>query len=48
MREMGRRGAALLLEMLEQPDREPVHVRLPGELMLRTTTGPPGAQVTAV
>jgi DNA-binding LacI/PurR family transcriptional regulator len=39
MREMGRRGIALLLRALEEPSTPPEHVRLPAELVVRQTCG---------
>lgn len=40
--EMGSRAVQLLLERLEDPDRIPVQVRLPVELVVRGSTGAPG------
>jgi DNA-binding LacI/PurR family transcriptional regulator len=41
MYELGRRGAALLLEALERPSTPRASVDLPVELVVRRTTGPP-------
>jgi LacI family repressor for deo operon, udp, cdd, tsx, nupC, and nupG len=39
MRELGRRGVDLLLRTLDEPNAPPEHVRLPGELVVRGTSG---------
>jgi len=44
MRAMGKRGAELLLQMLDEPERLPEHIRLPAELVVRRTSAPPPRQ----
>jgi DNA-binding LacI/PurR family transcriptional regulator len=39
--ESGQRGVELLLRTLKDPDTEPIHERLPTELIVRGTTAPP-------
>ncbi|MDP8924489.1 MAG: LacI family transcriptional regulator [Chloroflexota bacterium] len=41
MREMGRRGVELLLRDIEEPEASVEHVRLPTELIVRASCGPP-------
>jgi DNA-binding LacI/PurR family transcriptional regulator len=39
--ESGKRGAELLLQVLEDAETEPVHLELPTTLVQRATTAPP-------
>jgi DNA-binding LacI/PurR family transcriptional regulator len=41
--EMGRNGLRLLLDTMEAPDRAPAHVEVVPELVVRASSGPPGA-----
>jgi DNA-binding LacI/PurR family transcriptional regulator len=47
MREMGRRGAALLLDLLAQPEAPPQTQRIDSALVVRRTTGPAPASIPA-
>jgi DNA-binding LacI/PurR family transcriptional regulator len=41
--EMGRTGLRLLLDTMEAPDRAPAHLEVDPELIVRSSSGPPGA-----
>ena len=40
MRAMGKRGAEMLLQAIDEPERPPEHIRLPAELVVRRTSAP--------
>jgi DNA-binding LacI/PurR family transcriptional regulator len=45
MRELGRRGVEMLVQVLENSDSPPERIQLPAELVVRRTTGPAGPAV---